>query len=86
MARSQLLESRPVELIGLDHRDATCRDRDERGRPDPALEVCPLAEERTGPVLGQALPVAFDPDDAVEDQRHLRARLALGHEHAALAG
>ena len=43
----------------------------------------PFAEQRPRPVLGEPFPAPLDPDDAVEDQQDLGARLALAEEDRA---
>jgi len=79
----ELLEIRSLELIGLDDRHPARRDRLERRCAGTLLQVGPLPEEGARPVLGQALTVVHDPDDPVENEEDLGARLALLGEDAA---
>ena len=73
----ELLEIRSLESIGLDDRHPARGHGLERRRAGALLEVGPLSEEGARPVLGQALAVVLDPDDPVEDEEDLRARLSL---------
>ena len=53
---------------------------DERRCAGPALEMGALAQQRTRPVLGQALAVDLDAEHAVEDQEYLGAPVTLADE------
>ena len=77
MPRGQLLEVRALDQVGVEEGDTAGRHRDVARRADAPLQVRPLAEQRARSVLGQPLPAPLDPDDAVEDEENLGARLAF---------
>ena len=62
-------------------RDAHRGDGAERARAPAALQHRALAEDRTGPELGERFAVDLDRQHAVEQQVELRAELALLDEH-----
>src|SRR5580693_1223873 len=77
MSGRQLLEMGALDEVSLEQGDPARRHRDVARRADATLEVRALTQQRAGAVLGESFAVVLDTDDTVEDQQHLRARLAL---------
>jgi len=65
------LEGSPIELLRVEDRQPARRDRHNRRRSPAALEVGTLTKQSPWSVLRQLLAVAFDPNNAVEDEAHV---------------
>ena len=80
MPRGQLLEVRAIDEVGLEEGHPARGHGDVARRADAAFEVRALTEQGARTVLGEAFTAALDPDDPVEDEEDLGARLPLLEE------
>jgi hypothetical protein len=80
MCSAECMQLCRVELGAFSARYLAASDRKEGGRALAALEQCTLAEYRSRTHLSNLSTVHVNPDNAIEDQQHLRLTLTLANQ------